>query len=129
MGTNYYLHEPPCEHCGRGPEPLHVGKSSGGWCFALHAIPEEGLIDLESWTTRFSRPDLVIRNEYGDALSPDELLGVIVSRSGRVGIHDPAFLADNHAENGPMGLLRRKIGPHCIAHGAGTWDLILGEFS
>ena len=41
MGTNYYLHRPrtnECEHCGRADEapPLHIGKSSSGWCFSLH---------------------------------------------------------------------------------------------
>jgi hypothetical protein len=27
MGTNYYLHSDTCDHCGRGDEPLHIGKS------------------------------------------------------------------------------------------------------
>jgi hypothetical protein len=36
----------------------------------------------------------------------------------------------NHSEKGPKGLLRHKIeGGHCIKHGVGTWDCILGEFS
>ena len=44
MGTNYYLHKkPPCEACGHEPAPLHIGKSSGGWCFSLHVIPEIAL--------------------------------------------------------------------------------------
>jgi hypothetical protein len=30
MGTNYYWHDRPCEHCGRY-ETIHVGKQSGGW--------------------------------------------------------------------------------------------------
>lgn len=40
-----------------------------------------------------------------------------------------AFLASNHAEPGPNGLLRHKIGPYCLGHGEGTWDLMPGEFS
>src|SRR5450631_1105933 len=36
MGTNYYLQLPGCDHCNRAGDRLHIGKSSGGWCFALH---------------------------------------------------------------------------------------------
>lgn len=39
MGTNYYLRPDPCECCGRGLEPLHIGKSCMGWCFRLHVYP------------------------------------------------------------------------------------------
>lgn len=41
-------------------------------------------------------------------------------------LHEPSCKV---CGRGPMGLLRHKIGPHCIAHGAGTWDLIPGKFS
>ena len=42
MGTNYYFEDSSevCECCGRGAESLHIGKSSGGWCFSLHVMPE-----------------------------------------------------------------------------------------
>lgn len=50
MGTNYYLHtKPDCECCGRGFEPLHIGKSSGGWCFSLHVMPEDNINTLDDW--------------------------------------------------------------------------------
>jgi hypothetical protein len=45
MGTNFYWHDAPCEHCGRF-ETYHVGKRSGGWSFAFQAYPTE-LIDAE----------------------------------------------------------------------------------
>jgi len=36
----------------------------------------------------------------------------------------------NQAEPGPDGLARHKVNDgHCIGHGEGTWDLIIGEFS
>ena len=42
----------------------------------------------------------------------------------------PEFHKANHSEPGPKGLLRHKLDPqHCIGHGHGTWDLIVGEFS
>ena len=62
MGTNYYLTE-DCECCGRAFPDLHIGKSSGGWCFSLHVIPSEGLNSLDEWESRFSCG--VITNEYG----------------------------------------------------------------
>lgn len=36
MGTNYYLRQNCCDKCGRYDE-THIGKSSGGWRFALSA--------------------------------------------------------------------------------------------
>jgi hypothetical protein len=38
MSTNYYLHE----YVSTDPKILHIGKSSGGWCFSLHVV-EEGV--------------------------------------------------------------------------------------
>lgn len=82
MGTNYYLEpKPPCQCCGRPFEQLHIGKSSAGWCFALHVIPERGIKDLDDWVRIWSQPEARIVDEY------------------------------------------------CIGHGAGTLDLLVGEFS
>lgn len=38
MGTNFYWHDRPCEHCNRYEE-IHVGKNSGGWSFGFRAWP------------------------------------------------------------------------------------------
>jgi hypothetical protein len=35
----------------------------------------------------------------------------------------------NQSCRGPNNLLRHQIGRYCVGHGAGTWDLIVGEFS
>lgn len=148
MGTNYYLHENVCEHCGRGDgEPLHIGKSSGGWCFSLHvgtmessAVHGEVQIEnVEDWMELWEGPGCIIRNEYGDDVSQLEMLDIILKRSW---IRPPQlypnewydseedFNEHNHAESGPNGLSRHKIdGVHCIGHGDGTYDLIVGEFS
>lgn len=110
MGTNYYLEEKsPCECCGRGYPPLHIGKSSAGWNFSLHVI--EGEIEtLDQWKERWSKEGVRIVNEYGDTLTPDEMLKVITQRSH------------------PLGLLRHT-GSLVVGHGEGTWDYITGEFS
>jgi len=116
MGTNYYLKEeekPACECCKRPyvSNILHIGKSSFGWCFSLHVIPIEGINSLDDWKARWSQPDTSIENEYGDRVTPDDMLRKITQRGD------------------PLVLKRHRIGDHCIGHGPGTWDLIPGEFS
>ena len=141
MGTNYYLHEaPPCPTCGRQDEPLHIGKSSAGWCFSLHIIPAESIFDLSDWITRWSKRGCVILNEYDDTISTEEMLKVITRRSSpnrdweaaplALGYPDWAtFHSRNHSQPGPNGLLRHQLGRWCASHGEGTWDCLPGEFS
>ena len=112
MGTNFYLNTECCEKCGRAAEQLHIGKSSAGWCFALHVIPDEGINDLADWEARWSQPGMQIVDEYGETISPDEMKARICERQW------------------DGGLSRHSIdGHHCIGHGAGTYDLLPGEFS
>lgn len=134
MGTNYYLHQAECPHCHHKPDVLHIGKSSGGWCFALHVI--KGVAEsLGDWVNLFSVPTNMIKDEYGHVISPGEMLNEITnrSRSGSPNFSgyksEAHFLELNQAEWGPNGLLRVRIGPYCTAHGAGTWDLLDHEFS
>lgn len=141
MGTNYYLHnKPDCECCGRPFEALHIGKSSGGWCFSLHVIPEDGIHTLDDWRALWSAPGAYIRNEYGERASPFEMEKIITERYSsrpwddlqwdRMGYRSEAqFHESNQSERGPNGLLRHRLGQHCISHGDGTWDYIVGEFS
>ncbi len=127
MGTNYYeVLEESCPTCGRGGAERHIGKSSGGWCFALHVYPEEGINDWPDWQARLRH----IRDEYGDDISPEDLVAIVTNRKWlRDKPNPPAWYRENHAERGPNGLARHRVGVHCIGHGAGTWDLIVGDFS
>lgn len=130
MGTNYYLEEQePCPHCGRPYERLHIGKSSGGWCFSLHIIPEKGINNLEDW--RILWKNKRIFDEYEKEISHAEMLRIITERKWEEPPKDPiSWYFYNHAEVGPNNLARHKIdGTHCIGHGEGTWDLIIGYFS
>ena len=113
MGTNYYLYEKPaCECCGHRDEPLHIGKSSGGWCFSLHVIPENGIKSLVDWISLWSKEGVIIEDEYGKKVSNEEMLDVITNRVWRGQF--------------PM---RHDIDDYrCVGHGEGTWDLITGEF-
>lgn len=151
MGTNYYWHKNVCEHCGRPEAVVHIGKSSLGWCFSLHVypyqnydspVPNEDFVveSFEDWEKFFVEPNSAIIDEYGVILEPKEMIGIITNRYGSRDWEkrgEPPFLCaswtqffdQNHAIPGPNGLVRHKDGRHCIGHGEGTWDLIVGDFS
>ena len=113
MSTNYYLYpKPDCECCGRPFERMHIGKSSAGWCFSLHVIPEDGINTLNDWRELWYRPGAYVRNEYDDRISLGELEKVITQR--------------NWGGKPPK---RHENDRHCVGYGEGTWDYIVGEFS
>lgn len=131
MSTNYYLQEKVCGHCGNAGAVLHIGKSSAGWCFALHSIPEEDLKFLKDWEERWARKGNTIHDEYSRLISPSEMFAIITDRSWpiRENFTGDVGYPGRNAEWGPRGLLRAKLGGNCVAHGSGTWDMIKGEFS
>lgn len=141
MGTNYYLHQKQdCECCGRAYEPLHIGKSSGGWCFSLHTMPEDGINDLDDWRRLWNEPGAFIRDEYGARISLEDMEQTITQRKWKKEWEDGKwwsfgytseadFHMKNYSERGPEGLLRHALGRHCLKHGEGTWDCIPGDFS
>ena len=110
MGTNYYARIDACPVCTRcdPADDMHIGKSSGGWAFALHVDPSEGVCDLEDWLEIFYDPTVSLWREDGKRLTPDQMLVVITNRD-------------------PLNSLRLKLSDHCIGHGP-TYDLVLGEF-
>ena len=144
MGTNYYSVKRDLDYenveslwaLERGDDVIHIGKSSAGWCFSLHIIPEMGINTLEDWIRMFIEPDRIIINEYRETVSFVDMMRIITARRGR---DDPGrpptpeFLEGNHAVPGPSGLVRHKIEPTmgggCVGHGEGTYDYIDGEFS
>lgn len=138
MGTNYYLIRPACEHCGRGGEPLHIGKSSAGWCFGLHVYPDAKIVDIDDWQMLMEADSSTIEDEFGKSVSPKEMISIIRDRSWTE-VHGSVpygyqsikhFCRDNYADPGPNGLFRHRVdGYHCVGHGVGTWDYIVGEFS
>lgn len=114
MGTNYFMYQKSdCECCGRPFEPLHIGKSSGGWCFSLHVMPEDNINTLDDWRALWNKPGAFIRNEYGERISIEEMEKTITQRSW----------------NGSTPKRHEIDGIHCVGCGAGTWDYITGEFS
>ena len=133
MGTNYYWHaDPPCPCCNREWESRHIGKASGGWCFGLHVYPDEGINDLKDWEKLWKKPGSIIKDEYGAVCTPKEMKKVVTRRkwTGRNLPKNAQWFQQNSAQLGPNNLTRARIDArHCIGHGKGTWDLIVGEFS
>lgn len=145
MGTNFYLLEGDgCPNCGRGGTRLHIGKSSAGWCFSLHVIPEEGLNTLSDWIARMGAAGARVVDEYGEELMLGALVQQIAGRGpgkpwdqrrygagGYCGYSSEAdFHAQNGSQRGPRNLLRHQIdGKRCVGHGEGTWDYVAGDFS
>ncbi len=131
MGTNYSWHRaPPCDKCGHtSVAPLHIGRSSGGWCFGLHVYPESGPLNLGEWTRLWESG--VILDGYDEEVSLEQMLDIITDR-GESGCRkeDALWYQRNSAMPGPKGLARHRIDTqHCIGHGKGTWDLLVGDFS
>lgn len=113
MGTNYILHnKPDCECCGRPFEALHIGKSSGGWCFSLRVYPEDSINTLDDWRQLWSVSGAFIRNEYGERIPTDQMEEIITNRKW----------------NGLPPNRHDVDGRHCVGHGPGTWDYIVGDF-
>lgn len=144
MGMNFYLHDKPaCQCCNRPYEPLHIGKSSFGWCFALHVIPELGVNDLKDWEKLWSIPGAIIEDELGSKIFPREMRIRITDRRGTLdGVSkaqnvvgytsyqdEMEFHKFNNSMRGPNNLFRSVIDGRCIKHGSGTWDCIVGKFS
>ena len=125
MSTNYYLHKPSntkCNHCGHDPESenniIHIGKSSYGWCFALHVNSALGINTLEDWKLKWAEEGMKIKNEYGDDVPAVDMLDIITTR--RAGNWSPKNLDPT----------RHKVdGVYCIGNGSDSFDLMIGEFS
>lgn len=125
MSTNYYLHKPSstqCNHCGYDPESenniIHIGKSSYGWCFALHVDPALGINTLEDWQTKWIEAGVKIKDEYDKDICLYDMLDIITNR--RPGHWSPKDIVPTRHE---------VDGVYCIGNGSGSFDLMIGKFS
>jgi hypothetical protein len=138
MGTNYYTVKKGVEEmdseafwASRGSEDnLHIGKSSAGWCFSLHIIPELNIHDLPGWVPYLLDQDRLIVDEYRQVVTYEQMLAIITDRkSNRTCTWTREMYDKNYAEPGPNNLARHSLGHGCTRQGAGSWDCIEGEFS
>ena len=77
MYTNYYAITNHCDKCGR-KDSLHLGKSSWGWDFTFHLVPEH--------YTNFKEfkkflDSVTIIDEYDAPITKEELLSIIEKKS------------------------------------------------
>lgn len=134
MGTNFYMvkgEHPPEGHFdhplnpllkhGTGRPPMiHIGKSSGGWCFALRVYPDHGVYTLADWRAFASR--LVgegwrVEDEYGTEHTLDNLWRV-VEREGWEELNIKYPFRRHEVDN-----------RYCVGNGEGLYDYMIGEFS
>lgn len=78
MGTNYYVktNKKILQDGFLKNQILHIGKSSFGWYFSLHVIPQFDLNTFEDWE-KFLK-DKTIRDEYGRKVSYDQMIKIIL---------------------------------------------------
>ena len=94
MGTNYYLRtgKKITKTCDCGfehelDEKLHIGKSSWGWKFVLHIIPERGINELEDWEELFKTGKIF--DEYNNEITVEQMMNCILNRSFPTCNHSP----------------------------------------
>lgn len=98
--------------CIEQEDGLHIGKSSFGWHFSLCIYPYMGIYNLEDWKRLFNSGNYIIKDEYEEEVSMDEMLDIIANRQGNSQVTDEE-LKENHAERGLNNLL---------AHSSYIWD-------
>lgn len=78
MGTNYYIRSKACEHCGHAPEPIHLGKSSGGWKFHLQANDFRDYHDWPSMKAWLTGKEIV--DEYDRPVPVREFIELVMMK-------------------------------------------------
>lgn len=135
MGTNYTaLTGPNSKFKG---EDLHIGKSSMGWVFSLRVHPALGINTLYDWIPVLLDPETRIIDEYHRSITFEYMMQRITCRARRTDAEplnmSEAELKENHAVQGPNGLLRAAVTETWQQverrHGEGTWDYCNYEFS
>lgn len=133
MGTNYFVKtgnkkkvvcEYGCEHI--IDEQLHIGKSSYGWKFCLHIMPEKNINELKDWINILKNGK--ITNEYGEEVSFDKMMDIIKNPP------IPNDLEEVYKEISPFGDMRidgdNRLYYYKDTLGKdGGYVIVVGEFS
>lgn len=134
MGTNYYVKRDPdlltkLKSENAESEVLHIGKSSGGWCFSVKVYPERGIHDLKSWYRILRKGKNHIFDEYDREVTLDELLRIITQRSWPTGKLDYQSERHQYHKDGCRRHNVREGYPERIRHGVGPYDYLNIDFS
>lgn len=138
MSTNYYCEtgrmlEVECD-CGfkhMMPETLHIGKSSCGWTFLLHAIPEKGLGCWRDWEEVLVGSRRIF-NEYGDDVTLEEMRETVLHRARELNDEEKARMEEIAERDGYF--LDRRSWLFGEEFGRkqgedGDYSMVTGEFS
>jgi len=129
MGTNYYYTTNLLEL-----DPIHIGKSSYGWAFALHIYPD--IRTLNDWIEKWKTGQ--IYDEYGREIAHEAMMSLILNRQPNHNIRTghnvdmygsfEKFLEQNYAIYKDEENFLRVNDKYCVGHGD-TWDLVERDFS
>ena len=134
---------------------LHIGKSSMGWCFSMHVIPELKINSWADWRKFRTSYGVKIVDEDLEEVSILNLIDRVENRSCKRPLGKPEdifekpkddflknlykgietwgdFYKQNSAIPGPNNLLRHDMNAKyssCVGYGEGTWDYLTGEYS
>lgn len=137
MGMNYYFNV-------KDQESIHIGKSSTGWAFQLHAYPKKRIYDLKDWLRYIDEQGQIsechICDENDEVVLKDDLIKIIAHRQpfGQYSklLHKEYRTRGAWFYDCDTGLLRARLNEDiCISHGhpgmmgTGSWDCIIGDFS
>ena len=56
----------------------HIGKKSYGWRFLLSSYISQHITTLDDWVELFKQQDSKIVNEYGEEITPQEMVNIIL---------------------------------------------------
>lgn len=85
MGTNYYVKQSGCEHCGHNPEHTHIGKYSMGWKFGFNSK----FSSAKEWFDFLK--DKTIHDEYDGVVDLECLRDRINKAQSGIWLYDPKY--------------------------------------
>ena len=125
MGTNFYVDaDATCDNPAHR-ESLHIGKSSAGWKFGFHGIPELGLTSWAAWQEFLVGRQ--ITDEYGTELTLAEFVSRVENRRVPSALSRPICRVEPTPEEIRIGF-GGQFSRHSY-HDADGFDFTDGEFS
>ncbi|UOF76744.1 hypothetical protein [Caudoviricetes sp.] len=106
MGTNFYAYYDGDHGL---QETMHIGKSSGGWNFALRVMPELHINSLDDWINFIQQKNASIKNEYYETITLDQLLDIITNRHWDGGLRNYQDASDYVGNIGTCDYLARDF--------------------
>lgn len=130
MGTNYEVRDDPTCDNPAHTKTLHIGKSSAGWKFSFHAIPdhEPPLTTWKAWQEFLEGRTVV--DEYGREMTLEEFRPVVEQRGIPRDLDRPICHVNPTAQEIRVGFGGRVPSPDSRGyHDPEGYDFWEGDFS